>query len=185
MTQDGASVPAVVNVDQDVAKVSAVVKFGDSVAESSEGVVLISLDKVKNIDGEGKVKSSFFDDESAYVFLYHTPDLRCDRAVVSSGSVSYVGEVKRDIEEDFVFDSPGAVVDLDHAPIADPQALWFGRSGVLTLEDRQVKCMAAPAIGSFKYSCVGHLYKVDPPAKLSLDGEKEWLLRLVFNMERV
>lgn len=147
-----------------------ILSFGES--KSDSGLVSFILDPARNLDSDGKARSSFTPGTEVYLLLHLGPDQQLVRTLTTAGSLALVGWVNAAGTADINLGYAGATLELPQYPLAVPSAVWYGRSARLTLDGRTVTVSAGPVRGKLSYSYRARLYLFTPPAmRLSEDEQ--------------
>jgi hypothetical protein len=161
---------------------SIVINYGDSAAASA--LVSVELDKVLNVDADGKEKTQFYPGDQVWFWVHHDDTVRIASVLTTSGDVSGGGVVGRTLTGQMLFKSPTDEIDLSHIATS-VSAVWYGRESGLTLSDsRKLTAANTPCIGEITYGLMVHLYCLTPP-DLTLDKDEKYYIGVVINMESV
>ncbi len=105
-----------------------VVNFGES-ASSSSGALSVEWDDILNVDDKGEVKSNIFPGDQVYFLESHEPGINIVAVKTTSGSVSNIGPVTLDREQELSWGDTDESQNLRYSPRGSLKYNWFGRVG--------------------------------------------------------
>jgi hypothetical protein len=156
------------------------VSFGEG---DSSALVVVELDDTKNLDDEGKVKTSFVKEDEIYFYVHMQPGLSIKKITKTDGSISSQGSVTIDKTERIMFEDLNKEVELGYFPNNDLSWEWYGNNGSISRNKRTLtNNFNGPCIGDVSFSFSASSFKLIPP-NITLEEGETYPVLIVIHIE--